>query len=179
MAATLFQLLGKFQVGKNLHCSYTAFIVFVSVSILISTNLFPSCPLLLTSLTSPRVPNVNLFGEVIGDAFALALVAYAISISLGKTFALKHGYKVDSNQVNQTHIKHVMNPVIPLQTQSFAHPVFLCTFLCSLLFWSLCCYRSWWLWVSVMRWEDFSSVTLSAPPCLEVSFRKPLEEKHK
>lgn len=30
----------------------------------------------------------------------MAIVGYAISISLGKTFALKHGYKVDSNQVN-------------------------------------------------------------------------------
>lgn len=54
------------------------------------------------SLSSPRVPNVSLFGEVISDAFALAIVGYAISISLGKTFALKHGYKVDSNQVNLT-----------------------------------------------------------------------------
>ncbi|XP_054639870.1 solute carrier family 26 member 6-like isoform X2 [Dunckerocampus dactyliophorus] len=51
-----------------------------------------------SGLSSPRVPDVSLFNEVIGDAFALALVAYAISISLGKTFALKHGYKVDSNQ---------------------------------------------------------------------------------
>nr|XP_057926306.1 solute carrier family 26 member 6, like isoform X4 [Doryrhamphus excisus] len=51
-----------------------------------------------SGLSSPSVPNVSLFGEVLGDAFALALVAYAISISLGKTFALKHGYKVDSNQ---------------------------------------------------------------------------------
>ncbi|XP_029288233.1 solute carrier family 26 member 6, like 1 isoform X2 [Cottoperca gobio] len=46
----------------------------------------------------PSVPDASLFGEVIGDAFALAMVGYAISISLGKTFALKHGYKVDSNQ---------------------------------------------------------------------------------
>ncbi|TNM88834.1 hypothetical protein fugu_005088 [Takifugu bimaculatus] len=50
------------------------------------------------TLSSPQVPNVSLFGEVISDAFALAIVGYAISISLGKTFALKHGYKVDSNQ---------------------------------------------------------------------------------
>ena len=43
-----------------------------------------------------------------GDAFALAIVGYAISISLGKTFALKHGYKVDSNQViyNYNYITH-------------------------------------------------------------------------
>uniref|UniRef100_A0A3B3BIA4 Solute carrier family 26 member 6, like 1 n=2 Tax=Oryzias melastigma TaxID=30732 RepID=A0A3B3BIA4_ORYME len=51
-----------------------------------------------SGLEPPSVPSVSLFGEVIGDAFALAVVGYAISISLGKTFALKHGYKVDSNQ---------------------------------------------------------------------------------
>uniref|UniRef100_A0A8C5I2Y9 Solute carrier family 26 member 6-like n=1 Tax=Gouania willdenowi TaxID=441366 RepID=A0A8C5I2Y9_GOUWI len=51
-----------------------------------------------SGLSSPSVPDVSLFGKVIGDAFALAIVGYAISISLGKTFALKHGYKVDSNQ---------------------------------------------------------------------------------
>lgn len=57
--------------------------------------------LLCFRLISPSVPDVSLFREVIGDAFAVAIVGYAISISLGKTFALKHGYKVDSNQVNQ------------------------------------------------------------------------------
>ncbi|XP_034545092.1 solute carrier family 26 member 6, like isoform X2 [Notolabrus celidotus] len=51
-----------------------------------------------SGLRPPSVPDESLFGEVIGDAFALAIVGYAISISLGKTFALKHGYKVDSNQ---------------------------------------------------------------------------------
>ncbi|KAF3860188.1 hypothetical protein F7725_000443 [Dissostichus mawsoni] len=35
---------------------------------------------------------------VIGDAFALAVVGYGIAISLGRIFALKYGYKVDSNQ---------------------------------------------------------------------------------
>uniref|UniRef100_A0A3B3ZRR3 SLC26A/SulP transporter domain-containing protein n=1 Tax=Periophthalmus magnuspinnatus TaxID=409849 RepID=A0A3B3ZRR3_9GOBI len=45
-----------------------------------------------------RTPDVNLFSQIIGDAFAVAIVGYAINISLGKTFALKHGYKVDSNQ---------------------------------------------------------------------------------
>ncbi|XP_017263990.1 solute carrier family 26 member 6, like [Kryptolebias marmoratus] len=51
-----------------------------------------------SGLSPPSVPDVSIFGEVIGDAFALAIVGYAVSISLGKTFALKHGYKVDSNQ---------------------------------------------------------------------------------
>ncbi|XP_028309828.1 solute carrier family 26 member 6 [Gouania willdenowi] len=51
-----------------------------------------------SGLKAPRVPDATLFSKVIGDAFAVAIVGYAINISLGKTFALKHGYKVDSNQ---------------------------------------------------------------------------------
>uniref|UniRef100_A0A8C7MNB1 Solute carrier family 26 member 6, like 2 n=1 Tax=Oncorhynchus kisutch TaxID=8019 RepID=A0A8C7MNB1_ONCKI len=49
-------------------------------------------------LKSPCLPDVSLWGTVVGDAFAVAIVGYAINISLGKTFGLKHGYKVDSNQ---------------------------------------------------------------------------------
>ncbi|XP_056240401.1 solute carrier family 26 member 6 isoform X1 [Seriola aureovittata] len=51
-----------------------------------------------SGLKAPRAPDTTLFSQVIGDAFAVAIVGYAINISLGKTFALKHGYKVDSNQ---------------------------------------------------------------------------------
>uniref|UniRef100_A0A8C1X198 Si:ch211-117c9.2 n=1 Tax=Cyprinus carpio TaxID=7962 RepID=A0A8C1X198_CYPCA len=51
-----------------------------------------------SGLVPPRVPEVGFFSSVVGDAFAVAVVGYAINISLGKTFALKHGYKVDSNQ---------------------------------------------------------------------------------
>ncbi|KAM6928798.1 solute carrier family 26 member 6 [Lycodopsis pacificus] len=51
-----------------------------------------------SGLKAPQAPDTTLFSEVVGDAFAIAIVGYAINISLGKTFALKHGYKVDSNQ---------------------------------------------------------------------------------
>ncbi|XP_061113282.1 solute carrier family 26 member 6-like isoform X1 [Conger conger] len=51
-----------------------------------------------SGLNPPKTPDISIFTEVIGDAFAMAIVGYAINISLGKTFALKHGYKVDSNQ---------------------------------------------------------------------------------
>ncbi|NXE51208.1 S26A6 protein, partial [Casuarius casuarius] len=51
-----------------------------------------------SGLKPPMGPNVNYFGQVAGNAFAIAVVGYAICISLGKIFALKHGYKVDSNQ---------------------------------------------------------------------------------
>ncbi|NXL48103.1 S26A6 protein, partial [Podilymbus podiceps] len=51
-----------------------------------------------SGLKPPVVPKVSYFGQVAGNAFAIAVVGYAICISLGKIFALKHGYKVDSNQ---------------------------------------------------------------------------------
>ncbi|NWR61923.1 S26A6 protein, partial [Bucorvus abyssinicus] len=51
-----------------------------------------------SGLKAPVAPNVSYFGQVAGNAFAIAVVGYAICISLAKIFALKHGYKVDSNQ---------------------------------------------------------------------------------
>ncbi|NXO29647.1 S26A6 protein, partial [Cisticola juncidis] len=51
-----------------------------------------------SGMKPPVAPNVSYFGQVVGNAFAIAVVGYAICISLGKIFALKHGYKVDSNQ---------------------------------------------------------------------------------
>ncbi|XP_059190071.1 solute carrier family 26 member 6-like isoform X2 [Centropristis striata] len=51
-----------------------------------------------SGLQPPVLPTASLFGQVIGDAFALAVVGYGIAISLGRIFALKYGYNVDSNQ---------------------------------------------------------------------------------
>ncbi|KAJ6668354.1 hypothetical protein lerEdw1_015731 [Lerista edwardsae] len=51
-----------------------------------------------SGMRPPKAPNVNYFESVVGNAFAIAMVGYVICISLGKTFALKHGYSVDSNQ---------------------------------------------------------------------------------
>ncbi|XP_067400355.1 solute carrier family 26 member 6 isoform X2 [Emydura macquarii macquarii] len=51
-----------------------------------------------SGMKAPVAPNVSYFGQVVGNAFAIAVVGYAICISLGKIFALKHGYKVNSNQ---------------------------------------------------------------------------------
>ncbi|TKS77695.1 Solute carrier family 26 member 6 [Collichthys lucidus] len=53
-----------------------------------------------TDFVHAHAPDAPLFSRVIGDGFAaVAIVGYAINISLGKTFALKHGYKLDSNQL--------------------------------------------------------------------------------
>ncbi|XP_060060677.1 cadherin EGF LAG seven-pass G-type receptor 3 isoform X7 [Erinaceus europaeus] len=49
-------------------------------------------------LVPPVAPKPQQFTELVGNAFAIAVVGFAIAISLGKIFALKHGYRVDSNQ---------------------------------------------------------------------------------
>ena len=51
-----------------------------------------------------RIPPPNLkafpyLNEVIADAIAIGIVAFAISVSMAKIFANKHDYAVDSNQV--------------------------------------------------------------------------------
>ncbi|XP_075687868.1 solute carrier family 26 member 6-like isoform X2 [Rhinoderma darwinii] len=51
-----------------------------------------------TGLLAPTVPNAEFFANVAGNAFAIAVVGYAITISMAKMFAMKHGYKVDNNQ---------------------------------------------------------------------------------
>ncbi|MEQ2266105.1 hypothetical protein XENORESO_018274, partial [Xenotaenia resolanae] len=51
-----------------------------------------------SGLQPPAVPASSIFVQIIGNAFALSVVGYGIAISLGRIFALKYGYKVDSNQ---------------------------------------------------------------------------------
>ncbi|XP_072034495.1 prestin-like [Amphiura filiformis] len=51
-----------------------------------------------TGLPRPIVPSTKYFGDLIGNAFAIAIVNFAISISLAQTYAKKHNYEVDSNQ---------------------------------------------------------------------------------
>lgn len=102
--------------GKNWGSIYTAIII-----CWVPDDLYLTHFLLLylcTSLSYPSVPDTSIFKKVIGDAFALAMVGYAISISLGKTFALKHGYNVDSNQVN--HDSH-WRPFLTLSIQCLCH----------------------------------------------------------
>ncbi|CAI9159741.1 unnamed protein product [Rangifer tarandus platyrhynchus] len=49
-------------------------------------------------LVPPMAPSPQLFAKLLGNAFAIAVVGFAIAISLGKIFALRHGYRVYSNQ---------------------------------------------------------------------------------
>ena len=51
------------------------------------------------SIPPPQVPDFSILGDIIGDAFAVAIVGFAISVSLAKLYAQKHSYAIDANQV--------------------------------------------------------------------------------
>ncbi|XP_041917338.1 sulfate transporter isoform X1 [Alosa sapidissima] len=51
-----------------------------------------------TGFLPPQLPAWHLIPEVAVDAFSIALVGFAITVSLSEMFAKKHGYTVDANQ---------------------------------------------------------------------------------
>ncbi|XP_075711184.1 pendrin [Rhinoderma darwinii] len=46
----------------------------------------------------PMTPDVSLFSEMIGSAFSIGIVAYAVAVSVGKVYATKHNYSINGNQ---------------------------------------------------------------------------------
>ncbi|XP_044886173.1 pendrin-like [Mauremys mutica] len=46
----------------------------------------------------PEPPAVSMFSEMIAAAFSIAVVAYAIAVSVAKIYATKHDYPIDGNQ---------------------------------------------------------------------------------
>uniref|UniRef100_A0A8C6ZXL5 Solute carrier family 26 member 4 n=1 Tax=Nothoprocta perdicaria TaxID=30464 RepID=A0A8C6ZXL5_NOTPE len=46
----------------------------------------------------PEPPAVGLFSEMIAASFSIAIVAYAIAVSVGKVYATKYDYAIDGNQ---------------------------------------------------------------------------------
>ncbi|CAJ0962346.1 unnamed protein product [Ranitomeya imitator] len=67
----------------------------VNLNTMYGVNIVGDIP---TGLKAPSVPRIDLLYSVIGNAFAIAVVVYAFTVSLVKMFAVKHGYNVDSNQ---------------------------------------------------------------------------------
>ncbi|XP_071784286.1 prestin-like [Asterias amurensis] len=51
-----------------------------------------------TGIPAPRLPSLGYFSVLIGDAIAIAIVGFAVSISMAKIFAKKHKYEIDANQ---------------------------------------------------------------------------------
>ncbi|XP_063786060.1 pendrin-like [Pseudophryne corroboree] len=46
----------------------------------------------------PMTPDVSMFSEMIGSAFSIGIVAYAVAVSVGKVYATKHCYAINGNQ---------------------------------------------------------------------------------
>ncbi|XP_069025553.1 sulfate transporter [Embiotoca jacksoni] len=51
-----------------------------------------------TGFLPPQMPSWSLIPNVAVDAFSIAVVGFAITVSLSEMFAKKHGYAVDANQ---------------------------------------------------------------------------------
>ncbi|XP_053732140.1 sulfate transporter [Synchiropus splendidus] len=51
-----------------------------------------------TGFLPPQLPSWSLIPNVAVDAFSIAIVGFAITVSLSEMFAKKHGYSVDANQ---------------------------------------------------------------------------------
>ncbi|XP_028445473.1 sulfate transporter isoform X2 [Perca flavescens] len=51
-----------------------------------------------TGFLPPQLPMWSLIPNIAVDAFSIAIVGFAITVSLSKMFAKKHGYTVDANQ---------------------------------------------------------------------------------
>ncbi|XP_041845273.1 sulfate transporter [Melanotaenia boesemani] len=51
-----------------------------------------------TGFLPPQLPSWSLIPHVAVDAFSIAIVGFAITVSLSEMFAKKHGYTVDANQ---------------------------------------------------------------------------------
>ncbi|XP_053091807.1 solute carrier family 26 member 6 isoform X2 [Pangasianodon hypophthalmus] len=51
-----------------------------------------------SGLRAPAMPAFSKMGSMISDAFAISVVGYGITISLGRMFAFRFGYKINSNQ---------------------------------------------------------------------------------
>ncbi len=50
-------------------------------------------------IPTPQMPPTDRFGDVITNAVSIAIVSYAINVSMSKIFAKKHNYEIDANQV--------------------------------------------------------------------------------
>ena len=55
--------------------------------------------LLYKSIPAPKLPPISLFSDVLSDAIGLAIVSFAINISMAKMFAKKYKYDISANQV--------------------------------------------------------------------------------
>ncbi|XP_015261488.1 PREDICTED: chloride anion exchanger [Gekko japonicus] len=47
---------------------------------------------------APMAPDISVFQSCVGDAFSIAVVAFAVAFSVAKVYSIKHDYPIDANQ---------------------------------------------------------------------------------
>ena len=47
----------------------------------------------------PLAPNLDIFQETAVESFPIAIVGFAVAVSVAKLYAVKHDYTIDGNQV--------------------------------------------------------------------------------
>lgn len=50
-------------------------------------------------MPAPKLPDLSLFSTIFSDAISIAIVSYAINISIVKLYSKKHKYEIGPNQV--------------------------------------------------------------------------------
>lgn len=50
-------------------------------------------------MPTPSIPPAKLFTMLLVDAIPIAIVSFAINVSMAKLFAKKHNYEIKPNQV--------------------------------------------------------------------------------
>ncbi|XP_028668875.1 pendrin [Erpetoichthys calabaricus] len=68
--------------GANLNAKYNA-------------NIMKTIP---GGFVPPKPPNTSMMSQVATSAFSIGIVGYAVSVSVAKVYAAKHGYKINGNQ---------------------------------------------------------------------------------
>lgn len=85
-------------------------------------------------LPSPEVPKLDLWFELLIDAFAIAIVSYSITVSLALQFAQKQNYDIDFNQELLAVVTLLKNQIIILYFTKFRRVQRTCAHLSSLAF---------------------------------------------
>ncbi|KAL1427702.1 hypothetical protein MTO96_017138, partial [Rhipicephalus appendiculatus] len=73
-------------------------------------------------LPEPSLPSfdMSLIAAILPQSFVMAIVSFAITLSLGRIFGLKHGYTVDANQLSKSIQFHTVNELCFSSPRSFS-----------------------------------------------------------
>lgn len=84
-----------------IRCMYYFCLSILSLSLPLSISHSLSFPLYLSYSFTPTIANINLIGDLFTDAIVIAIVSFALNIAQAKLLAIKNGYSIHPDQVQQ------------------------------------------------------------------------------